>query len=489
MDTLVGFFSSRNILADSRALEYISKKENPLEFARKVLDVIDGDNFLTFDFVKSVGENQLGSARPKTTSTTFQKHEVESGDHRIEVLMDVTGCTHLEPSVEGFSSLFRDRVDCIRNILKKYNPKLRSAIPIGLVRSVKDSDVSIIGIINEFRETRNGAKLVEVEDESGLIQVYAPKEDLHLRKEVEMLLSGEVIGIFGRKTDRGLLIAKQIFSPDIPSRSGIGRAENPASVVFAGDLHVGSKLFLRDNWDKFLRWLEGKWGGEKEREIARNVKYLVLPGDLVDGVGIYPNQEKELDEIDLFKQYQNLANELENLPDKIKIIIQPGNHDAGRPAEPQPAFYGEIKKVLSGTNCLMLGNPALFSIDGVKVLSYHGQSLMDFALSSGSFFQQHPIDIMKEMLRKRHLAPLWGGVTPLAPEKNDWMVIRECPDIFVTGHLHLAKSGMYKGITLLNASTWQAQTPYQKRTNFVPDPGKIFVTDLMTLQTRTISFC
>jgi DNA polymerase II small subunit len=90
-----------------------------------------------------------------------------------------------------------------------------------------------------------------------------------------------------------------------------------------------------------------------------------------------------------------------------------------------------------------------------------------------SFSQGDPLPIMKVMLRKRHLAPLWGGTTPLAPEAKDWLVIDDVPDIFVTGHVHVAKMDSYRGVTLINASTWQAQTPYQKGMNFIPDPAKV----------------
>jgi len=38
------------------------------------------------------------------------------------------------------------------------------------------------------------------------------------------------------------------------------------------------------------------------------------------------------------------------------------------------------------------------------------------------------------------------------------MVIDTVPDIFVTGHVHGAGLSHYKGVRLINASTWQSQT-------------------------------
>jgi len=95
---------------------------------------------------------------------------------------------------------------------------------------------------------------------------------------------------------------------------------------------------------------------------------------------------------------------------------------------------------------------------------------------------------MKIMLQKHHLAPIYGGYTPLAPEHHDYMIINRIPDIFVTGHVHLAMIGEYRGITLINASSWQAQTSYQKMLNFTPDPAKLPIADLKTGNVTMMDF-
>ena len=81
------------------------------------------------------------------------------------------------------------------------------------------------------------------------------------------------------------------------------------------------------------------------------------------------------------------------------------------------------------------------------------------------------MEVMEAMLKRRHLAPIYGKKTPLAPEKKDYMVIDPVPDIFVTGHVHGAGHSEYRGVKLINASTWQSQTEFQKMHNFNPDPA------------------
>jgi len=52
------------------------------------------------------------------------------------------------------------------------------------------------------------------------------------------------------------------------------------------------KQFLPREFEKFVSWLRGEVGDEKQKDIARKTKYIIVLGDIVDGVGIYPEQEK-----------------------------------------------------------------------------------------------------------------------------------------------------------------------------------------------------
>ena len=68
------------------------------------------------------------------------------------------------------------------------------------------------------------------------------------------------------------------------------------------------------------------------------------------------------------------------------------------------------------------------------------------------------------------------------------MVIDRIPDIFVTGHVHSAGVKQYRDILLINASTWQSQTTYQKMLNFNPIPAKVPIVDLKSLHYKVIDF-
>jgi DNA polymerase II small subunit len=241
------------------------------------------------------------------------------------------------------------------------------------------------------------------------------------------------------------------------------------------DIHVGSRTFLEDKWSKVSTWLAG---GD---EIAGSIRYLVVSGDVVDGIGVYPRQDEELLIDDIYGQYEALARMIADLPDRISVIMLPGNHDAVRPAEPQPAFPTSIRNLFD-SNVIFAGNPSLLSLEGVRVLAYHGRSMDDLVSAIPGMSYARPLDAMKAMLRMRHLAPIYGGKTPIAPEAEDHLIIEEVPDIFATGHVHAAGVDQYRGVVLVNSSTWQAQTPYQKMRNIQPMPARLPIVDLASGQ-------
>jgi DNA polymerase II small subunit len=341
-------------------------------------------------------------------------------------------------------------------------------------------------MVNEVRETAGGYILIELEDETDTVTLLIPKEKGN--NSIGGVIKDEVIGVMG-KTSRtsDLIMVNSIIRPEISLEHKKNRSSQDISVAFAADIHMGSKTFLKKEWMRFIDWLNGKVGNSKQRALASTVKYVVVPGDAVEGIGIYPKQEKDLEIPDLFDQYGALSNYFQLIPDYITLIVQPGNHDAVRPSLPQPALDREIQKMFPD-NTRFIGNPCHFSLDGVEILSYHGQSLIDFVTQIPSLSQNKPVGIMKGMLQRRHLAPIYGENTLIAPEKQDFLLIRRTPDIFVTGHVHVMEIGEYRGITLINAATWQSQTDYQRMRNIEPHPGRLPLVNLKSGNVTALDF-
>ncbi|HIE34469.1 MAG TPA: DNA polymerase II small subunit, partial [Candidatus Altiarchaeales archaeon] len=126
-------------------------------------------------------------------------------------------------------------------------------------------------------------------------------------------------------------------------------------------------------------------------------------------------------------------------------------------------------------NVMHVGNPAMLDIEGVKLLIYHGKSFDDLVFLKSRLSYARPCEIMVELLKRRHLAPKYGGFTSIAPEREDLLVIDELPDIFHTGHIHTYGTSFYKGIFLVNSSTWMAQSDYQTKRGIKAIPGNVCV--------------
>ena len=390
-----------------------------------------------------------------------------------------------------FVQYFRDRYSKLSEILRgRMNARPIESLKKRSFRRGSDGgneELSIIGIVSDISSTNNGHKILSLEDSTGSFSVLIRNSDKELYELASRLILDEVIGVTGSVTNDGnLMLATKILQPDVPN-SIQHRTGSHGKVVLISDVHVGSSQFLEDAWLDFLDFLKGESDSEEMREIASQVRYLVVAGDLVDGIGIYPDQEMELDILDVYEQYRKAADYFKEIPRHIRVIISPGNHDAVRQAEPQPALPERICADFP-ENVTFVGNPALVDLDGIRILIYHGRSIDDLVASVPGVSYHEPAGAVLEMLKRRHLAPTYGSRVSISPEKKDYFIIDPVPDIIHTGHVHTLGVQRYKNVLLVNSGTWQAQTEFQKRVNLVPVPARVPVVDLADFDVKILAF-
>ncbi|RLI06064.1 DNA-directed DNA polymerase II small subunit [Candidatus Bathyarchaeota archaeon] len=429
--------------------------------------------------LEKIGELEVG----KGVFRPYAK-EVEA---KIEVLKDPSKYIASDGTMESFSRYFRDR---FKRLLKILGERLDVKGYTGIGSVLKERNgarVKIVGMVSE-KISRGRRIIFRVEDlESSItVLVQSTKPDL-IEKAREVLLD-QIVCITGFKSTNNLVVAEEIIMPDIPQHKS-NHAEEDVNVVLTSDFHVGSKVFEEKLVKLFLKWLKGEIGNEKERGIAGKVKYIIVAGDLVDGVGLYPQQENELEIKDVYKQYEVAAKIFEQVPDYIKVIIIPGNHDATRKTLPQPAIPKKFAEpIYHIPNLILLGNPAQVKLHGVNILIHHGRSLEDVLASLPNVNHQNVTIAMAHLLKVRHLAPIYGQKTPLAPEPKDWMVIESVPDIYHTGHIHVFNHTMYKGVRLINSGCWQRQTSYQKKMGINPVFGVVPIVNLQKMSLTIMDF-
>ena len=396
----------------------------------------------------------------------------------LKVLSDPTEKITSGEGVKGYNAFFSSRFNKLKRIVSD-RPESKKIKSIAVVKSKLqkewevEKDVYVCGLLTTRNAERNITKLV-LEDPSGSIEGIIFDEELQ-KTAGTLLIDQFVIARVASTKNSGLMI-KDLILPDLPEQK-INKSESEVYAVFLSDLHIGSKYFMEDELVEFVKWISSP------DPVARKVRFVLIGGDMVDGVGIYPNQNKELVCQTIEEQLQKAEDLLDKIPKNVKIVIMPGNHDPGRRALPQPAIPQKYNSGLwERENIEMVGNPALISLNGVKVLMFHGQSIDDIVKTTPGLSYDRPTDVMKNLLRARHLSPVYGSSTPIAPEVEDLLVIEDVPDIFHVGHVHKAQLDMYKGILLVNSGSWQKQTPFQASVGMVPNPGLAIIVNLKTFQ-------
>jgi len=268
----------------------------------------------------------------------------------IKVLSDPTTKITTGEGVKGYNALFSSRFNKLKKIISD-RPESRKLKSIASVKTVKsEDDMYVCGLVTTRNSERNITKLV-LEDPSGSFEGIV--FDSELQKTAGTLLTDQfVMARISLGKNSGFII-KDLIQPDIPDQP-INKSETEACAVFLSDLHIGSKYFMEEEFREFVSWLSSP------DPVARKIRFILIGGDIVDGVGIYPNQDKELVCQTIEEQLKKVEDLISKIPKNMKIIIMPGNHDPGRRALPQPAIPKKYNSSLwEMENVVMVGYPAV----------------------------------------------------------------------------------------------------------------------------------
>lgn len=403
--------------------------------------------------------------------------------------------------VHDFVKTFTSRFSTLHSILRS-RQDLQGTLSINKLyqrsrHHASKEPISFIAMVMKKQVTKNNRIILTLEDPTGEITAIIPPEN-PLYADAKEVYEDEVLGFIGVMSNSGAVYLKAIIWPDVPHQKELKRSSEEEYALFVSDLHIGSKQFLAQDFERFLKWINGEVGTEEHKEILPKIKYLFIIGDLVDGVGVYPSQEDELEIKDIREQYKHAAHLLQHIPAHITIILCPGNHDYVRLAEPQPALGRDLALPLYDLpNIVMVSNPAYVTIgatnsfSGFDVLMYHGFSFDYYISNVDSIRTQGGYDradlVMKYLLKRRHLAPTYGS-TQIIPDEKDYLVINKVPDFFITGHIHKSTVAQYRGITLICGSCFQGITAFQIKVGHHPEPGRVPLVNLKTRDIKVLRF-
>ena len=470
---VVNFLLKKGFQVTPDAIDHL-KAMNRLEFQDLAKRIIRSKNRNNDDnFTVSLDDVRQNIVQPdvETDAPGVDDYEVLDGNDVLQKQLE---------GVDGYHLLMKNRFNKYKQIMYDRQDSRKIIRISTLVQHTDQNEYKIAGLLKS-RNKLDKSYEIELEDESTDLRLLVTDGN-NIQKVESFLIDQMVIAdiVFSKNVRR--FIVKNCYSLDVPAEvfQSVEGVE-PVYGVFLSDIHVGSKTFLNREFQDFLNWINGRLG---DLEVVSKIRYIVIAGDLVDGIGVYPGQEEELTELNLSKQYDEFAGLMAQIPKSIKIFVSPGNHDATRQALPQPPIFKRYAKALyEMDNVILLGDPCLVRLHGVNTLVYHGQSLVDIVGSSPGITFDKPAEAMKVLLKARHLAPTHGS-TRVALEEDDKLVIKIVPNIFHCGHIHTVQTLKYKGTLLVNSGTWQDQTQFQKRMGIVPNPAIAVVVDLNRLKVK-----
>ncbi len=438
--------------------------------------------------------NSLKNQKSEQNSSFSEIEYTEPGTVKIIKSYNIASKKH---EVNDFVRYFINRYKIISGYLRKRSD-MGNHLSISIInKQPADTDVSLIGIVKEISETRNKNIMLTMEDLTGEIRVIFNKKNKKTLEKIKNMIVDEIVGIKG-VYKKDIMFGSDIIFPDIPYTKDFRKCDDDVLMVVLSDVHVGSTYFMEKEFEKFIKWVKGEVGGEKQKETSKKIKYIVIVGDLVDGVGIYPKQKDELTIPDIYEQYKKFTEYLKQIPEHIQIVICPGNHDALRIAEPQPPIPKNVcPDLYDMPNVYMVSSPSYVNLHssenfpGFDVLMYHGYSFdyyytnVESLRNMGAMHKPHLIS--RFLLQKRHLAPSHTS-TLYIPDAEDSLIIQRIPDFLITGHIHTPGVINYRNTTIISGSCFQAQTDFQVKVGHEPEPCKIPIVNLKTRKVKILKF-
>ena len=212
---------------------------------RKTNDVNTNDNARDMHAVSSQSHDFVPSLRP---SVPVQSLTIPTPqDSYAELKCDITGRSTCVGDYDDFVCYFRDRYAKIREILSR---RLNSRPIESLGKSTSGREVSLIGMVMEIRNTAKGNRVIELEDPTGMI-VAVIQKDAEVYEQSSLIIPDEVIGVTGISDGNGRLFVKSLLWPDMPNQTA-PLEKGSGYALLISDLHVGSKYFMDDAWQRFV---------------------------------------------------------------------------------------------------------------------------------------------------------------------------------------------------------------------------------------------
>lgn len=326
----------------------------------------------------------------------------------------------IAPSQLGY--MFRDRYHRFLTIWQERLSKVQ-VYKLNAVKGKFKGERTIIGLIVLKRYNT-----IILEDLNDIVKVNVKDRNMYSELVPGTFISCKV------KNEENVVIMIGFEDLDVPDRQP-KQIPYDLTIAFMSDLLLGNKKTDVSSLNNLFLKLD-----------RIGISAVIICGNIIDRNSLI---KEGLASADGYSMFKDLIKHLS--PAVIKAFI-PGELDAQRLSLPQPPIGDKmLGEITALRNVYSLGNPSIIDINGFNILLYHGQGLSDIMDNTQI---RSPALLARKMLRVRHLAPVYGGHTPILNTLHDNLIIERTPDIFLMGHVGVASDTLYRNTLLVTAPTW-----------------------------------
>ncbi len=443
---IVRSFFERGILLDPDAIDDLTQISNA-EISK---------------LIESLSEMSVDVASEREIKLALQQ-EVEHPAPTLEIVREPVSSS--SDSRPDYLKFFQGRYERVAALIRR-NSRYSEVSSVLELKGGKGGPFVGVLMVAEKKQTRQGHLGLVMEDPTGRLKAVVPR-GTRILDTARKLVADQVVGVVGDyDKEKKALIVRGLDLPQLDAQRG-PLADSRIFATLISDLHFGSADFMDQAFSNFLAWTRGEFGAAEQRRLARSTGFISIAGDLVDGSGSKT------------KLYSKLSERLALIPDRMKILVIPGENDLSGVSDPQVSFGEEALKIFNTRgNLSAAGSPCRCRMNGISVLAYHGRSLVDWM---DAMKTNDPCEAMQNMVSSRLFAPIYGRSVPVVPSTPDPFFISEVPRIVHMGHTHKGCHRLFKGTALISSGSW-LESDLEK------GAGKAFIVDLSSLKTEVIDF-
>ena len=172
----------------------------------------------------------------------------------LEVVSDPTMAIAPAEASDGFNKLFRDRYQRLYSILRS-RLDMKGMVMVSATKGLPpNKKVKVAGLLSD-RSSRKGSVELKIDDPTGAMRAVCQDqfvEKAALEAPLDSMIVVEVSHGRPRSCTRiRFCCPMSRAETDVLLPSGYA--------LLLSDLHIGSKMFLADDFKRFLQWINGGW--------------------------------------------------------------------------------------------------------------------------------------------------------------------------------------------------------------------------------------